>query len=62
MGNNPFTFNAMLVTAGGRHFARVESVFDENRLFACKCVTSPELCGLVTGRSSAQTEPVGSAF
>lgn len=50
MENNQLTFNSMLITTGGRYYARVESVFDKNRLFACKSVTSRELWSLVTGQ------------
>lgn len=48
MGNNQFTFNSMLITAGGRHFSRVESVFDENRLFAHRYIISTKLWSLET--------------
>lgn len=50
MGSNWFTFNSMLITAGGRYFAGVESVSDEKRLFACKSVTCTKLWSLVTGQ------------
>jgi len=50
VGNNQLAFNSMPIAARGRHFARVPSVFDENRHFACRPVPSTKLWSPVTGQ------------